>query len=197
LLLNAQADMEVVGEATDCRQAVCQARLLTPDIVTLDLALPGGGIAALEQIRRECPHTRILVLTGRDDPVCLRAALAAGGSGYLVKTATEEELYAAIRAVHRGRTFVNSQLTIGPVAGELPPPTGLSRREREVLDLVAHGYSNQEVASRLFLSVKTVETYRARIGDKLGLRTRAELVRYALEVGWLAPEAVSREHGFG
>jgi len=191
LLINAQPDMEVVGEAADGAEAVAQARALQPQVLTLDLAMPGNsGVDTITQLRRECPHTRVLVLTMHDDPAYLRAVLAAGGSGYVVKTAADTELLSAIRAVHQGRTFVNLSLTDSVVQTVVGSPPGsalevLSAREREVVTLLAQGFTNQEAADRLFLSVKTVETYRARLMSKLGLASRADLVRYALETGLL------------
>jgi DNA-binding NarL/FixJ family response regulator len=194
LLLNAQPDLEVVGEAADTREAFTKVREARPDVLTLDLTMPGGGsIKLIERLRQECPDTRVVVLTMHDDPAYLRAVLAAGAFGYVVKTAADAELLTAIRTVARGRIFADLQLSenklpIGPAAGE----AGLSQREREVLALLAQGHTNQEIADRLYLSVKTIETYRSRITEKLGLRTRAELVRYALGVGLLGPEATGR-----
>jgi DNA-binding NarL/FixJ family response regulator len=207
MLIAAQPDMAVVGEAGDSREALEKARALAPDVLTLDLTMPGGNsIKVIEQLRQECPGTRVLVLTMHDDPAYLRAVLAAGGAGYVVKTAADADLLTAIRAVLRGRVFVDVNLArstvndalCGEAGGSQPRPAGaasLSGRERQVLELLAQGHTNQEMAKKLFLSVKTVETYRARIADKLGLRTRAEVVRYALEVGLLgAPEANQPTH---
>jgi DNA-binding NarL/FixJ family response regulator len=193
--------MEVVGEAADCQEALRQVRALKPDVLTLDLTMPGGSsIRMIEQLRGECPQTRVLVLTMHDDPAYLRAALAAGSAGYLVKTAADAQLLGAIRAVCEGRMVVDvglPRLPGQPEAGSEAPRTlgfaGLSAREREVFTLLAQGHTNQEIADTLFLSVKTIETYRARITDKLGLRTRAELVRYALEAGLLGPGKSSDE----
>jgi two-component system response regulator NreC len=203
LLINAQADMEVVGEAADGHEVLRKAAAVGPDVVTLDLTMPGGSsIKTIELLRQECPRTRVLVLTMHDDPSYVRTALAAGGVGYIVKTAADGELLTAIRAVHRGRTFVDANLTDGPGPGILGSPAGggkagtvepaspLSERELEVLQLLAQGYTNQEIGTRLCLSVKTIETYRARVMDKLGLRSRADLTRYALEIGLLGPDKV-------
>jgi DNA-binding NarL/FixJ family response regulator len=199
LLLNARPDLEVVGEAADTREALEQARALQPDVITLDLTMPGGSsVKLVEQLRKECPQTRALVLTMHDDPAYLRAALAAGAAGYVVKTVADVELIDAIRTICRGRLVVNvgAGKRPGPPAGTpevrgLPSrPAGfaaLSAREAEVFTLLAQGHTNQEMAAALFLSVKTVETYRARIAEKLGLKTRAEIVRYALEAGLLGP----------
>lgn len=188
LLINAQPDMEVAGEAASSHEVLAKTRAAGADVLILDLTMPGGGaIKVIERLRRECPDTRVLVLTMHDDAAYLRAVLAAGGSGYVVKTAADAELLTAIRAVAGGRTFVD--LSLGDDGLGQPGPAGLSPREREVLALLARGHTNQEVADRLFLSVKTVETYRARSADKLGLRTRADLTRYAMGAGMLGPDA--------
>jgi DNA-binding NarL/FixJ family response regulator len=209
LLINAQPDMRVVGEAADCPRALEMVRTLRPDVLTLDLTMPGGGsIKLIEQLRHECPRTRVLVLTMHDDPAYLRAVMAAGGAGYVVKTAADAELLNAIRAVCDGRIVVDLKLpkpAASPSVGRDAGPgttraTGfasLSAREREVLTLLVQGHTNQEIAARLFLSVKTIETYRARIADKLGLRTRADLVRYALAIGLLGAETTSQENQAG
>jgi DNA-binding NarL/FixJ family response regulator len=195
MLINSQPDMELVGEAADCGEALAKARRLKADVLTLDLTMPGGsGIKAIERLRHESPQTRVLVLTMHDDAAYLRAALAAGAAGYVVKTAADTQLLSAIRAVHLGRIVVEVNLPAGgppPAAAPGPAhPAGfasLSPREREVFTLLTQGHTNQEIANQLFLSVKTIETHRAHIADKLGLRTRAELVRYALDMGLLAP----------
>ena len=198
LLLNAQPDLEVVGHAETIHEIVPACLAAEPDVLLQDLSMPGGsGISAIAHVRQECPRTRILVLTVHDDPVYMRAAMAAGAMGYLVKTADVIELMSAIRAVHQGRVFVD--LHVEPhlfaaspsalvEASQTSPPTSrpaLSRREQEVLTLLAEGHTNQQIADRLFLSVKTIETYRARIAEKLGLRSRADIVRYATEMGLL------------
>jgi two-component system response regulator NreC len=194
VLIGAQTDMEVVGEAADGDEAVQKAVDTRPDVALLDITMPGsGGIKAIERIRRECPTTRVLVLTMHDVPAYLRSALAAGASGYVVKRAADSELLSAIRGVHRGRTVLDSTLAVMVVQGAIGkkvtggqpigPASLLSPREREVLDLIAQGYTNQQIADRLGLSVKTVETYRSRLVEKLGLRSRADLVRYALDSG--------------
>jgi DNA-binding NarL/FixJ family response regulator len=203
MLINAQADMEVVGEAATSREAMAQAQKLTPNVLVLDLNMPGGGsVKVIERLRQEHPQVRVLVLTMHDDPAYLRAVLAAGGAGYVVKTAADVDLLTAIRAVSRGRTFVDLDLSennLGQVLGHPAGTTGsagaspLSPREQEVLGLLAQGHTNREVAERLFLSVKTVETYRARIAEKLGLKTRADIIRYAVELGILAPESFSAQ----
>ena len=201
MLVNAQADMEVVSEAPDGEKAVQAARETRPDVALLDLTMPGmGGMRALQEMARSCRKTRVLVLTMHDDPAYLRAVLAAGASGYLLKRTVDAELLAAIRAVHRGGTYVDPSLANvlvqdvlakrGRKARPKRPVNILSDREQQVLKLVAQGYSSQQIAKRIFVSVKTVETYRARIADKLELRTRSEVVRYAIRMGLLAAESL-------
>jgi DNA-binding NarL/FixJ family response regulator len=164
----------------------------------MDVSMPGsGGIRAVERLRRECPRTRVVVLTMHDDPAYLRAALAAGAGGYVLKAAAHTELIAAIRAVSAGRTFVDPHLAgdllqslsaageAAPAAEAGGPDARLSERERAVLGLLAQGHTNRAIAERLSLSVKTVETYRSRIAGKLGLKSRADFVRFALEIGLL------------
>ena len=175
MLINHQPDMDVVGEAADGHEALCQAREANPDVLTLDLTMPGGGgLKILERLRQACPQTRVLVLTMHEDPSYLRAVLAAGGSGYVAKSAVDGELIAAIRSVAQGRTFVTINLSdsethqvlgdraTGTASAPRVPVQLLSPREQEVLKLLAQGYTNQEVGTRLCLSVKTIETYRAR-----------------------------------
>lgn len=198
-LLNTQTDMEVVGEAGDGAEALTKSRELQPDMVLLDLAMPAhGGLAAIAKITAACPSARVLVLTMYDDPAYIRSVMDAGGAGYVVKTAADTELLTAIRAVAEGHMFMNLQVAAQAfqtsLRGQEECQTGpaksinlLSEREREVLNFVAHGQTNKEIADRLNLSVKSVETYRARLMDKLGLRSRADLVRYAMDGGLLLP----------
>ena len=206
MLVNAQADMEVVAEASDGENAAQTARGTKPDVALLDLTMPQvGGMKALEHIARDCRQTRILVLTMHDDPAYLRSALAAGASGYLLKRAVDAELIAAIRAVHRGGIFVDPRLAGVLVedvlakgkakAGSKGAANILSQRELQVLGLVARGYTSAEIAKRIFVGVKTVETYRARIFEKLGLQTRRDLIRFAVQLGLLTPEALESEPG--
>lgn len=203
MLINSQPDMEVVGETADVPDTLRKAVAIRPDVALVDITMPGGNvIEAIERIRRESPRTRVLVLTMHDDPSYARAVLAAGASGYVVKEVDSSELLSALRAVHRGRTFVDlgrggsaaSLLSESAPARRGPARRFLSRREREVLELVAQGHTNQQVADRLSLSVKTVETHRARLAEKLGLKTRAELVRFALETGLLRPGKGTRQN---
>lgn len=194
LLIDAENDMEVVGEAGDLREGVEQAAKCRPDVITLDLSMPGGaGVAGVERLRKASPVSRILVLTMHDDPAYVRTAIAMGAAGYVVKSAADTELISAIRAVLRGRLFVDMK---GPGVGAVLSPTidgespvsTLSDREREVLREVARGHTSQEIADRVGLSVKTVESYRSRMMQKLGLKTRADIVRLAIESGLLAEE---------
>lgn len=195
LLLSAQPDMEVVGEAAEGGEAMAKARALRPDVILMDLTMPGiGGSEATQRIKDENPGIKVLVLTMHDDPSYLRHLLKAGASGYVVKKSADADLLLAIRAAHRGEVFLDSSLA-GGLVDEVIRPSGIRRRrdayetlsdrEREVLKWVARGHTNQEIAEKLFLSVKTVETYRARLAEKLGLRGRAELVRFAMERGLL------------
>lgn len=193
MLLGAQADMEVVGEASDGAEAVRQAASRQPDVLLLDVSMPGmGGLEALRQIRQRAPGVRALVLSQYDDESYLRRALEWGAAGYVLKRAADTDLLSAIRAVARGEVYLDSSLTRlvvddlfhrGDDGAPLARQPALSEREREVLELVALGHTNQQIADRLVLSVKTVETYKARLMEKLGLRGRAALVRYAMEAG--------------
>jgi two-component system response regulator NreC len=193
LLIGGQPDMQVVGEAGDFAEAIRLARELCPDVITLDLTMPGGsGLAAMDALRAAAPSARILVLTMHEDPAYVRSALAAGASGYLAKSAADSALIAAVRSVARGRIFVElrdretKQTLEAPdrAATESPAPIAtLSAREREVLVLLAEGHTNRAIAERLGLSVKTVESYRARLLQKLGLGSRAELTRLAIDLG--------------
>ena len=206
LLVNSQADMEVVAEAPDGEQAVDAAREVRPDLALMDLTMPGaGGMRALQEMVRDCPKTRVLILTMHDDPAYLRSVLAAGASGYVLKRSVDAELLAAIRAVHRGGTFVDPSLANvlvqdvltkkGSKARHTGPGEILSERELQVLKLVARGYSSQQIAKQILVGVKTVETYRARLAQKLGLRTRSEVVRFAVQMGLLTSEALEAEEG--
>lgn len=197
VLINAQPDMEVVAEAATAQEAIEAVQRTQPDLLTLDLTMPGGNsVQAIETLRQKCPKTRILVLTMHDDPGYLHATMSAGCAGYLVKTASDAEMLSALRTVAQGRTVVGLSLSqgdarsvLGPGAKtEHPALAPLSEREREVLQLLARGHTNHQIADKLFLSVKTVETYRSRIGEKLGLRDRAELVAYAIKVGFLGED---------
>jgi len=198
MLLDAEPDIEVVGEARDGLEVLARVRTLTPDVLLLDLAMPGmGGLEVLGRVREVSPQTRVLILTMHEEEEYLREALRAGSAGYVLKRAAAEELLSAIRAVYHGgvylhpehaRRLLEEMVDRGARRPEPETEPPLSPREREVLCLIALGYTNQQAADALYLSVKTVETYRARLMAKLGLRTRAELVRYALQQGWIRPE---------
>lgn len=202
MLIEAQPDMKVVGEAANGPEAVSQVRDIESDVVLLDLSMPGlPATATIERLVRLDRSPRILVLTMHDDPAYLGSALQAGASGYIVKKAADVELLNAIRVVHRGGSFVNLTRPgegargdgIQNASGGWPDfgqPKPLSRREVEVLRLLAQGHTNQEAAERLSVSIKTVETHRQRLKDKLGLKSRAQLVRFALESGLLARDTV-------
>lgn len=206
MLLNAQSDLEVVGEAGNGAEAVALAQDAKPDVVVMDLTMGRySGLEAIATIRQAHPPTQVLVLSMHTEVSYVRAALAAGAMGYVGKSVADAELLTAVRAVAKGRTFVDLAIddpalreeTLGLLrAGAQPqafaPLRRLSRREREVLGRVAQGFTNAQVAEQLGLSVKSVETYRARVLEKLGLRTRAELVRFAVGSGMLTPEGMMR-----
>jgi len=199
LVIEAEPDLEVLGDASSAAEAVQRVAAAQPDVLLLDITMPGGGgIGALEEIRRVSPGTRVLMLTMHEDPEYLRVALVSGASGFILKNAAGSELLSAIRTVGEGRTYVDPTLAgialrnvltpSGQPAGHDGGITRLSPREIEVLRQLALGYTNKEIATRLAVSVKSVETYRARLSEKLGLSSRAELVRYALENGMIAPD---------
>jgi DNA-binding NarL/FixJ family response regulator len=194
-VLDAEADIETVGEAADADRAIYEAIETTPDVVLLDVMLPGkNGIEALPALLRAAPHARILMLSMQDDPRYVREAFDAGASGYVLKEAADTEVVGAVRAVAAGNSYVHPALGARLVAADAAErrraaSDPLSDREREVLRLLALGHTNQEIATMLFISVRTAETHRAHIMRKLGLTTRAELVRYALAEGLLGPEA--------
>ena len=201
LLINSQSDMEVVSEAADSPETVKSAEATAPHVVLLDLSMPGARYTqTIERLVLVAPDARVLVLTMHDDPAYMRAALQAGACGYIVKKAADVELLTAIRAVHNGRTFVDlSRPGDAPLghggqglAHDAPAarrPRPLSRREAEVLRLLAQGHTNQEAADRLAVSVKTIETHRKRLSAKLGLKSRAQLFRFALECGMFVGDA--------
>jgi len=197
MLIGTQPDMEVVGEAADGPEAVQKARAAKADVVVLDLSMPGPrGTQTIERLMRLEPSPRVLVLTMHDDPAYFRSAFQAGATGYVVKSAADVEVLTAIRAIHRGRTFAD--VTGPPSSPRGPSATPatrgrvtagrrklLSRREAEVLRLLAQGHTHQEIADQLALSIKTVETYRTRLHEKLDLKSRAQLFRFAFESGLL------------
>lgn len=196
-LINQQPDLEVVAEADTVREARIIAGSTQLDLVVLDLTLPEGrSLDLIQELVEKGPLPRILVLSMHNDPAYARAALGAGATGYIVKTVSEEDLLAAIRSVRRGKAVIDlddeacTASVLGTSAQSLRGPKkatiGLSEREREVLRLLGHGHTNQAIAEQLDISPKTVATYRARIGEKLGLKTTADFVRYATDMGLLS-----------
>jgi two-component system, NarL family, response regulator NreC len=182
-LLGAEPDLEVLAEAGDIEDARRYVRGHHPQVLVLDLNLPGGSsLKHIPAIRTESPDTQIVVLTMQNEPAYAREALGAGALGYVLKEAAETELVEAVRRAAVGDTYLNPRLG-ARVAAEPPPgpPDGLSEREVDVLRMISLGYTNAEIAAQLFLSVRTVETHRAHIHQKLRLGSRADLVRYALD----------------
>jgi DNA-binding NarL/FixJ family response regulator len=195
LLLDAQEDIEVVGEAGNAKDAVFRARALKPDVILLDVVMPGeSGIEVLPKLLKESPETKVLVLSMQDDPSYVREAFAAGASGYVLKEAVDEEVVSAVREIASGGRYVHPALGARMITAEAEERAAaeadpLSDREREILRLLALGHTNQEIARRLYISVRTAESHRAHIMQKLRLSTRAELVRYALSHGLLAEDS--------
>ena len=193
-LVNAEPDMEVTGEAENGRAACEQVRALKPDVVVLDVSMPVmNGAEAAEYLKRECPQVKIIALSVHEDKGYLRQLLSAGATGYILKRAAAEELIRAIREVAAGGVYLDPALAGKVVGGFVRRPSAretaagadLSDREAEIVRLVAAGHSNKEIAGQIELSVKTVETYKARALEKLDLHSRADLVRYAMQRGWL------------
>jgi two-component system response regulator NreC len=187
-LLEGQEDLEVVGEAEDGVAAVARCRALQPDVVVMDLTMPGrGGINATEDVMRECPDAKVVVLTMHDDEAYLRMARLAGAAGFVLKKSLAAELIQAIRAVQAGKPYFPAGDEVRPGKTGHAPLDLITEREREVLALVALGYTTPQIAAKLCISDKTVETHRAHIAGKLGLSMRADLVRFALDHGLLNP----------
>jgi len=193
-LVNAQADMDVVGEADNGRTTLSKARELQPDVIVMDVSMPElNGIQVTERLKRAYQKIKVLVLTAHDDSGYLRQLLEVGASGYVLKKAAAEELINAIRVVATGGVYLDPALAGKVVSGYVgkrrlrgaPRGHDLSERETEVLRLVAWGYTNKEIAAYLSLSVKTIETHKANLMEKLELKSRVEVVRYALRQGWL------------
>jgi two-component system response regulator NreC len=193
-VLDAEADIETVAEADDADRAVFEAIEHKPDVVLLDVMMPGkSGIEGLPALLQAVPDAKVLVLSMQDDPRYVREAFDAGASGYVLKEAADTEVVGAVRAVATGERYVHPALGARLIAADADErrraeQDPLSEREREVLRLLAMGHTNQEIAKLLFISVRTAETHRAHIMQKLRLSTRAELVRYALEHGLLDGE---------
>jgi two-component system, NarL family, response regulator NreC len=191
LLLTQEEGIEPVGEAGTGREAVFEARSLNPDVILMDVVMPDQtGLEVLPTLVREHPDTKVLLLSMQDDPNYVRQAFAAGASGYVLKEAADAEVVAAIRQVAGGGQYVNPALGAKLLAAQIDDERKaerdpLSDREHEVLRLLALGHTNQEIATQLFISVRTAETHRAHIMQKLRLTTRAELVRHAIDAGLL------------
>jgi two-component system, NarL family, response regulator NreC len=190
-VLNAEEGIEVVGEAGDAQQAVFEARAQKPDVVLMDVVMPGkSGIETIPDVLKDAPETKVLMLSMQDDPRYVREAFAAGATGYILKEAADTDVVVAVREVAAGGRYVHPSLGARMVAvdaqerkrAESDP---LSDRERAVLRLLALGHTNQEISAQLYISVRTAETHRAHIMQKLRLTTRAQLVRYALGEGLL------------
>ena len=194
LLLDAQSDIEVVGEAGDVKEAVFETRAKQPDVVLMDVVMPGQtGIEGVPLVLKEAPEAKVLVLSMQDDPRYVHEAFAAGAAGYILKEAVDAEVVGAIQRVAAGDHYVHPALGARLVAAEAEAKAReeadpLSDREREVMRLLALGHTNQEIAKMLYISVRTAETHRAHIMQKLRLSSRAELVRYALDRGLLDAE---------
>ena len=194
LLINSKPDMQVVGEAANGKEVLVKARELKPDVVVMDLSMPElNGLQATERLKIERPEMKVVALTAHEDEAYLRQLCKVGAAGYVLKRSAGDELVKAISEVAKGGVHYEAslaskalakQVTGSPVKGE-SHAGDLSDREKEVLIMLAWGYSNKEIAGRLKLSVKTVETYKLRIGEKLGLRSRTKMVQYALRQGWL------------
>jgi two-component system response regulator NreC len=184
MLLDAEEDFEVVAEAGDVESATRYVRGHHPMVLVLDLNMPGGSsLGAIPDLRHQFPDTQIVVLTMQDDPAFAREAMRAGAIGYVLKEAADAELVEAVRMAARGQTYLQPQLgaRLAAAPDDPGPRSELTDREIEVLKLIALGHTNSEIAQRLYLSVRTVESHRAHIQQKLRLSTRAELVAYALE----------------
>ena len=191
MLLDAKADLEVVAEAGDVPTAMRMVRAHRPRVAVLDLNMPGGsGLDAIPELRASTPETAIVVLTMQDDPAFARQALQNGALGFVLKEAADDELLEAVRLAADGDTYLNPRLG-ARMAAQPPQPSGppdnLTEREVDVLRLIALGHTNAEIAGQLYLSIRTVETHRAHIQQKLRRSTRAELVRYALEHKLIEP----------
>ena len=199
-LLDLRQEVEVVGDAANGREAIAATEKLMPDVVLMDMVMPGlNGLEATRQIRKRFPKTRVLILTGYMEDEQILSALRAGAAGYVVKRSDTEELLLGIQAVHRGNTYFSAVISDGDAVNQYlwqakqeDGKAGydlLTSREREVLQLIAEGYSNQKIAQELFISVKTVEAHKAHIMSKLHARNRTDLIRYALRKGLVGLDA--------
>jgi len=200
MLLENQPEVDVVGDASNGREALEACEKLHPDVVLMDMVMPGlNGLEATRQIRRRVPKAKVLILTGYMEDEQILAALRAGASGYVVKKSDVQELLLGIQSVHRGNTYVSSAISDGDAVQDYlwqakrpESKSGydlLTSREREVLQLIAEGYSNQRIAQELFISVKTVEAHKAHIMSKLHAQNRTDLIRYAIRKGIVGLES--------
>jgi two-component system response regulator NreC len=197
MLLDGRHGIEVVGEASDGAEAIRMALELKPDVVLMDVSMPHGmdGLTATAELKQRLPETNILILTMHDDDEYLFRAIQIGASGYILKNAPHEELVSAIRSVAAGDAYLYPTATkrlmseyLNRLKSGAEPPDAydrLSEREKEILGWIARGYSNKEIADHLVISVKTVETHKANLMEKLGLKTRPELIKFALKKGLL------------
>ncbi|OGK81367.1 MAG: DNA-binding response regulator [Candidatus Rokubacteria bacterium GWA2_70_23] len=192
MLLEAQGDFDVVGEAATAEEAIEQAVRASPDVVALDISMPGDGLEATRRLRRELPALKVLILTMHGSDDYFFQALEAGASGYLVKDSAPADLVAALKEVAAGRVFLHASMAARLVRAflqvtgrgeEAPRLARLTEREKEVLALIAEGHTSEEIAERLHRSVHTIHSHRAHIVEKLGLHSRAELMRYAVLLG--------------
>lgn len=198
-LLQNEPDIEVIGEAGTGREALKLIRQLKPDVVLMDISMPDmTGLEATQIIKKSYPEVKVIALTVHESETYLKRMMQVGANGYIVKRAAARELTTVIRTVVRGGVYIHPDIAKQLVSeltrmqpSRQKEQKQLSEREWQVLRLIALGYTNKQIADRLALSIKTVETYRARIANKLGLRTRAELVRYALQHGLLDEEPIS------
>ena len=195
MMLNAQPDFEVVGEAQDGRQAIQEAQRLQPDVILMDITMPDmNGIEATRQIKKLLPETKVLILTMHEHDEYVFQALRAGASGYMLKEAADTDLISALRVIQNGQFYLSptaQSVMVGDylqrvrTGEEKDSYSSLTEREREILKLVAEGYTNNKIAERLIISTKTVDTHITHVMDKLNLHSRAELVKYAMRRGLL------------
>lgn len=191
MMLNSQTDMEVVAEASHDSETVLLSERHQPDIILLDLTMPEhGGIKTIPEIKKMCPLSKILVLTMHDDDSYLKDVLKVGGNGYILKKAADTDLLSAIRSVYRGENYIDPSMTkhlisdmFGAVDENEEGNNLLSQRETEVLRYMAHGYTNKQISDTIFVSIKTVETYKVRIKKKLNISRRSDLIKYAINKG--------------
>jgi two-component system, NarL family, response regulator NreC len=194
MLLESESDFEVVAEGSTAEEAIRYVRGHKPDVLILDLNMPdGSGLTAIPKVKEANPATEVVILTMQSEPAFAREALQAGALGYVLKEAANEELVEAVRLAADGKTYVQPEVGARLARETTSPGDGLSAREREVLRLIALGHTNAEIAEQLYLSVRTVESHRAHIQQKLNLTTRSELVHFALRAGLVDVEAESRE----